>query len=579
MKFIKYLPILLCFFLLVSCEQEEQTPGGQGISFYLSRESNTRANEIHSFANGDAVGVFVLNKSENNTLQAAGNFADNRKYIWNEEKKAFIAATLEEMIYNYPDLPLEFYVYFPYYSSITDATNLAHAVSGNKREDDFLYAVNSDTSGAKDIDLSFTHLLSKVNVKYTSTENRDKTSMSVYTYTDTKINLANGKVITLTDSRKDIVLERVNETDYAGFVGVVPPQTWAQGEKFGTLTYTGIGSYPFSFPKSRTFASGEENEVFFMSREPAYVFSVSPTTLTAAAKPTGPYSITITSTKSTAINGDNLPGTTVDQGYSVTSKPDWVTVSGSSVTVAENRTSSVRSGSINFKQDESGLTASVAITQSAGVTTYDYTFTFSDGTTSKSWSSVSSNGGSSSYSITSTRKILINGTVDSTESVTYSASSNVSWITISGTNLTVAENRSSARSGVVTFTQADSKKTITVNVSQSAGETTYEYTFTFEDGATSKSWSGVNPTGGTNSYPITSTRKVLINGTFEKNESVGFSGSANVAWITISGISVIVSDNPNSTPRGGIATFTQTGSGKTITVTILQQKKNSVEID
>ena len=298
--------------LLLSCNRDEEDAkqGPKEVIFY-QEQTQTRANEVLDFEDGDAIGIYVLDKSSNATLQPVGNYADNKKYVFNSTKKAFAAADLDNLIFNSPDRRLEFYVYYPWYSQITDATALLHVVKGTGREDDFLYAVNSDMDGSQYIPLSFRHLLSKVNVKYTATENRENAQISVHTYTDTKINLAMGEVTTISNKRVDLPLEKVSLPDQLCFKGVIVPQTWKANEKFSTLTYSGGASHPFSFAEDRTFASGEENEVYFMPKMPAYDFTVSPTTLSVPALDKSAHPFVVTSQKSDAINGVKLPNTTV----------------------------------------------------------------------------------------------------------------------------------------------------------------------------------------------------------------------------------------------------------------------------
>jgi hypothetical protein len=85
-----------------------------------------------------------------------------------------------------------------------------------------------------------------------------------------------------------------------------------------------------------------------------YIFSVDVTSLPYAAGGEGK-SITVTSTR----NGNA-------ETWSVTSKPDWITISGSTFTSSEN-TGDARSGSIVLTQNNSGNTVSISVTQEAGV--------------------------------------------------------------------------------------------------------------------------------------------------------------------------------------------------------------------
>ena len=572
--------ILLLGIFTYSCtEEKHDVMAGSDVSFTLAPA--TRSNELIEFAEGDAVGVYVLDKTNNSALKSAGNYADNKKFVWNSEKKCFIAADNENLIFNSPDRQLDFYVYYPYKSQVVDATSMPHAVTGNSKTDDFLFAVNDEHTGKKEIPLSFVHLLSKVNVLYTSSENRDQTAMTIRTYTDTKVNLATGILSTTVNRRTDLPLEKVSGDTYVAFVGLIPPQKFDVGEQFCMLSYTDLGTaYPFSFAEQRTFVSGETNEVKFMPKELAYKFIATPASMNYAALDGTKNTFTVTSEKSDAINGVILPGTTISQPYSLSSKPDWVLISGNEITVTENRTTSSRAGAVVFLQNESNLTSTITISQAAGTITENYIFTFSDGSASKSWSSVSATGSSNSYTITSLKETYVNGVKDATEDISYSGSSNVGWITVSGNGLSVSENRTtSPRSGTVTFTQSSSGKQITVVVGQAAGTITENYIFTFSDGSASKSWTSISASGASSSYTITSTKQVYINGALDRTEYPGYSSSANVNWASASGSTISVLENNNTTPRSGIMTFTQSGSGKTIQVTMLQLKKSSVDIN
>lgn len=575
--FLKFISIfLLTCISLLSCEREE-TPADnsvKGVSFYLAdgEESATRSVIVESFAEGDAVGVYVVDKSASKELKATGNFADNKRFVWSSEKKSFIAADNDNLIFNSPDRPLEFYVYFPYQSDLSDATAVSHTIMGREKEDDFLFARNGDTGGNQRIPLSFKHLLSKVTVKYTAAENRDAADISAYTYVDMTINLADGSIAATGDKRADLQLERMELENSLDYVGIIPPQTYKQGEKFATLAYSGGGTYSFSFPEDRTFVSGEENEVFFMPKEPAFVFTVNPTKIDAKALDTALYPFTITSTKSDAINGTTLPSTTHPIGYKLKDFPTWVTVSGQDIKIAENRVATVRTGTVSWIQDESEYVTTCTISQAAANIQDVYNFTFSDGSTATTWSNVAATGDKKVYTITSNKQTFVNGNLDKTENITFSSERSAAWITVSGSTLTVAENRTTAtRTGTVTFTQSVSGKKITVTVTQAAGVATNNYVFTFSDGSTTAAWNNVAAVGATKGYTITSQKKVYINGTLESTTSLAYASSSSVAWITVSGSSVVVAENRTTSPRSGVVTFTQNESGKKITVNVAQE--------
>jgi hypothetical protein len=463
----RYLLIILLSILTYSCLEEEErgSMAASNVSFTLL--PSTRANELIDFEEGDAVGVYVVDRTNNSTLKPAGNYADNKKYVWDSEKKAFIASDNDNLIFNSPDRQLDFYVYFPYKSQVVDATSMPHVITGDSKTDDFLFAINDEHTGKKNIPLNFHHLLSKVNVMYTSLENQDQTAMTIRTYTDTKVNLATGVLNTTANRRIDLPLEKVSGDTYVSFTGLIPPQKFDTGEQFCMLSYIDLGTaYPFSFAEQRTFVSGETNEVKFMPKELAYNFFVTPVSLSFAALDDVGQSFVVTSEKSNAINGAILPNSTVSQPYSLSSKPDWVNIAGSEVTVTENR-GAERSGEIVFLQSESNLTAKIAVHQTAGVMTNDYVFTFGDGSMNKSWVDISASGASNSYTIISTKQVYINGTLDHTEYPGYSSSANVNWASASGSSISVSENNSTTpRGGVMTFRQNESGKTIQVTLLQ-----------------------------------------------------------------------------------------------------------------
>lgn len=185
--------------------------------------------------------------------------------------------------------------------------------------------------------------------------------------------------------------------------------------------------------------------------ENVYVFTITPNTYDA------PYSSAsfIPRTVSTK-NGSNI-------GYSLTSGgTDWVVVSTTgkiTVEILKNTTSSSRSTTLVFTQNESGKTQSIEVTQSGQSTEYKFGF----GSDLYSTDSVICDyqGGEfkNYYSIVSTK----NGSNQS-----YYVSQRPTWINgYSSGKVSVQENTSTAsRNGDVILTQRESKKTITLKVTQ-----------------------------------------------------------------------------------------------------------------
>ena len=178
---------------------------------------------------------------------------------------------------------------------------------------------------------------------------------------------------------------------------------------------------------------------------------------------------TITSTKS----GSYI-------GYSVQSKPDWCSVDYrdqtstsmlAKITMTANSSSSSRSGTITFVQNESGKTVNVNITQAVAAT---YEFSANQST----WNADANGGANNSY-LCIQLKSKKNGS-----KIGYTVSSKPSWVTevtekpsgvscpvLSGYDysfviISSANSSSSPRSGTVTLKQNESGKTVNITVNQ-----------------------------------------------------------------------------------------------------------------
>ena len=298
-----------------------------------------------------------------------------------------------------------------------------------------------------------------------------------------------------------------------------------------------------------------------------------------------------TRSKYTKWNGVVTKTDTESQSVAVTATWSKVSgtgsLSGSTVSFDNNTTTSVGSGV--YRASSGGKTADVTVSQSAGSMTTDYgNWTTSSLTVSASPNPVAASGGNSALSCkanqTRSKYTKWNGVVTKTDTESQSVAVTATWSKVSGTGSlsgsTVSfdnNTTTSARSGV--YRASSGGKTADVTVRQSAGSVSYTYTFTFSDGSTSTSWSSIAAGGDSKSYSIVSTRVVKWNGVQTGTENVSYSGSSNVSWASVSGSKITVGDNPNASARSGVVTFAQASSGKTIKVTLLQLKKNSVDIN
>lgn len=191
--------------------------------------------------------------------------------------------------------------------------------------------------------------------------------------------------------------------------------------------------------------------------ENVYVFTITPNTYDASYSSASFIPRTV-STK----NGSKI-------GYSLTSGgTDWVVVSTTgkiTVEILKNTTSSTRSTTLVFTQDESGKTQSIEITQSGHTPTYTFNVT----PTNLSVTAAETN---ETLTVQSYKTVLKSDGSKTTESLDYEFSSNNSWVAAARTTtntkyITVAENKTTTqRTAKITLTQAESGAQAFVNVIQ-----------------------------------------------------------------------------------------------------------------
>ena len=169
----------------------------------------------------------------------------------------------------------------------------------------------------------------------------------------------------------------------------------------------------------------------------------------------------------------------------------------------------------------------------------------------------------------------------------WALSSNVDWITISGsgagaTYKVATNNSSSSRTGIITFTQGESNKTCTLTIVQEAGDV-YEFYITDSDGnGHYTDFTFSVPSNGLvnkhvfniisthNGSPLSADAIELVNPEIE-NQIIGIVSTQDsqspfkfVAYIT---------ENVSTTERTAADTYRQKASGKTVTSRVLQEKK------
>ena len=269
--------------------------------------------------------------------------------------------------------------------------------------------------------------------------------------------------------------------------------------------------------------SGSDKEITISVSQPGkandtYVFTISPSTYDTTYSG-GTFIPRTTSTK----NGSNI-------GYSLTSGgTDWVVVDISgkiSIEVLKNTSTSSRSATLVFTQNESGLKCYVYINQSGYTPTYTFTVIPTN-------LGVTASETNETLTVESYKTVLESDGSETTESLDYEFSSNRDWVnaartTTNTTYITVAENLTTIqRSARITLTQAESGAQAFTNVIQ-AGKVlsnnkltitsiTYDEAYLFPP--------GITPVAGSTMY-----LKFLIPNTFTWKTSSGLSMNRGTAY-------------------------------------------------
>ena len=196
--------------------------------------------------------------------------------------------------------------------------------------------------------------------------------------------------------------------------------------------------------------------------------------------------------------------------------------------------------------------------------TYKYTFTIGNKTLT-----FPAIGGSSTpafFNTTSTKQKYWDGVAQGS-AVTVSMNYTLpSWITKGSTSYNASENLDmTSRSATVTFTQAESDKTLTGTFTQEAASQSWSYGFSVNP--TSMSFGA---TGGTKTFTVTSYKQELRNGHNYGNQISLTYTRANGGSISGTGTSVTMGNNTSTSTRSGTVTLTQAETNKKVTISCSQ---------
>ena len=352
---------------LQGCENEEGTAihSRDTVSFEIDA-GGARATET-TFETGDAIGVYaaVRMSSAPATLKTSGNYADNKRFVWNGSQ--FVAdGGANEIAAGYET---DYYAYYPYREDMGNPLDYDFSIQGDQREgitlSDFMYAANRSGTTDKVITLAFSHRLSRLQVTYTPEAGEALSGVTIQRAKATaNINLGTGTANTL-GATSDIRMYN----DGGTFTAVIPAQDRDADGTFLTLLFADGTKKDYTLTAKKEFLAGHTTVIPFMGKELQYTFTVSPETI-GSGYSGGIYNYETVSNKYYSINGKPLPGTESPLDYTVSTTDVWITPdkAGKTIKVAENLNTAPRNGKVLFTQAESGRTYILPVQQSSATT-------------------------------------------------------------------------------------------------------------------------------------------------------------------------------------------------------------------
>lgn len=322
--------------------------------------------------------------------------------------------------------------------------------------------------------------------------------------------------------------------------------------------------------------------------------SIDPTTKNVPGTGSG-FRLTVNANYDKYINGTYVENirTTYTSAEVVEGTSSDITISGKSssgcsISVAPNPNSSPRTFKIKFTYD-TATPVYLTITQNSAEVTYpssgivfEHSTQQNSGykTSTLSIGTVEGKGGNISFYIKSYRSRYVNGSLSSTEAI------KPTLILPSGVTETITNVSGYYFKVTITIPEHSkpASRTLTIRANQPNGldrelvQTVQQSASTYEFGIRENSGDSLSTSLTYSGWPSSDSsynRPVRVYSRKNGNQFLNWALSSNVDWITISGsgagATYKVTTNNSSSSRTGVITFTQGESGKTCTLTIVQE--------
>lgn len=524
--------LLLTLFCAACSEEQANIPEAKGhITFTVSGES--RNTQGSTFEKGDAIGVFVRN--------SGADFATNSKYVYDGKK--FNPATEADDIVITKGPDFDFYVYYPYDETQRDITNITHtsvnqnALSG-WLSSDFLSASYTEKIIDFCVPLTFSHRNSTVEVHINKNDGEVTGAVIKNVKYRSSYNLLTGET-KVDDTVTDLSMYsyKPDENRNTLFRVTLPEQTLSTNTNHiqlsggSNLTLQGTSSMPL--------VAGNIHQFNITYKKTVSIKDYAPGGTTSGA---GEYSLGSTATVTSAPN----PGYEFAGWYE-----------------SNALLSALKTYEFEVMRDYS-------------LEPRYKSFSPWEVTIDANPTQIKTSGGTSAITATAQRKTLINGVEGNSETATPQLSSSNPAFVIEGMTVRVGENPGeSERTAVITATHGGVSKSVTLT--QPGKTVTYVFTINGGSSVTTKLFESK---GGSQTITIVSTKTTVMDGVSSSPVPANWSYKWDGAFGTLGKDGTLtINANPNKTPRSGLITLTQEGSGKIVTIEVNQKPKNEIIIE
>lgn len=526
------IPSLLTLFCAACSEEQANIPEAKGhITFTVSGES--RNTQGSTFEKGDAIGVFVRN--------SGADFATNSKYVYDGKK--FNPATEADDIVITKGPDFDFYVYYPYDETQRDITNITHtsvnqnALSG-WLSSDFLSASYTEKIIDFCVPLNFQHRNSTVEVHINKNDGEVTGAVIKNVKYRSSYNLLTGET-KVDDTVTDLSMYsyKPDENRNTLFRVTLPEQTLSTNTNHiqlsggSNLTLQGTSSMPL--------VAGNIHQFNITYKKTVSIKDYAPGGTTGGA---GEYSLGSTATVTSSPN----PGYEFAGWY----ESNALLSALKTYEFEVMRDYQLEARYKSFSPWEVNISATPTQIKTAG--------------------------GTSAITASAQRKTFINGVEESTESATPTLTSSNPAFVVEGMTIRVGENPGeSERTAVITAAHGGVSKSVTLT--QPGKTITYVFTINGGSSVTTKLFESK---GGSQKMTIVSTKTTVMDGVTSEPVSANWSYTWDSAFGTLGKDGTLtINANPNKTPRSGLITLIQEGSGKQIKIQITQKPKNEIIIE